>query len=197
MVYNNIQQEKYQVIGGKNMKIMNADKNQWSEIREIYLEAFPRSERKPFFAVRRSVKKGKAQMLTAVEDDVLLGFVMVIPYKDMVMVDYLAVSGKTRGRGTGSAIMQEVCGCFSDKRIVLLIEELDDHAANSGQRIARRKFYFKNGFTSSDIHITGHSGNMEVLIRGGTISKREYTELQRYALGALMFKLSGISTIDN
>lgn len=116
------------------MKIMNADKNQWSEIREIYLEAFPRSERKPFFAVRRSVKKGKAQMLTAVEDDVLLGFVMVIPYKDMVMVDYLAVSGKTRGRGTGSAIMREVCGRFSDKRIVLLIEELDDHAANSGQR---------------------------------------------------------------
>lgn len=174
------------------MKIMNADKKQWREIKEIYLEAFPKSERKPFFAVKRSVKSGKAQMLTAVEDNILQGFVMVIPYKDMAMVDYLAVSGKIRSRGTGSAIMREVCKRFSDKRIVLLIEQLDDSAANSDQRIARRKFYFKNGFTSSNVHITGHGGNMEVLIYGGTISVREYMELQRYALGRLMFSLSKI-----
>lgn len=177
------------------MKIMNADKEQWREIKEIYLEAFPKSERKPFFAVRRSVKKGKAQMLTAVDDSVLQGFVMVILYKDTVMVDYLAVSGKIRSRGTGSAIMREVCKRFSDKRIVLLIEQLDDSAANSDQRTARRKFYFKNGFTSSNIYITGRSGNMEVLIYGGTISVWEYMELQKYALGGLMFNLSRIKPL--
>ncbi len=73
------------------------------------MEAFPKAERKPFSAIRRSVNKGKALLLTAVENEVLQGFVTVIPYKNMAMVDYLAVSSKIRGRGTGSKIMQEVC----------------------------------------------------------------------------------------
>ncbi len=174
------------------MDILNAAQNQWNEIKEIYLEAFPKAERKPFFAVRHSVKKGKAQLLTAVENGSLQGFVMVIPYGSMVMVDYLAVSGKIRSHGTGSKIMQEICRRFCNKRIVLLIERLDDNAENKEQRIARRKFYFKNGFTSSDIYITGHSGNMEILNYGGTVSPQEYMDLQQHALGKLMFLMSGI-----
>ena len=126
------------------------------------------------------------------ENGRVLGFVVVIPYKNMVMVDYLAVSSKIRSRGTGSKILQEVCGRFSDQKIVLLIERLDDTAENKEQRIARRRFYFKNGFTSSDIYIAGRSGDMEILNFGGTVSKQEYMDLQQYALGKLMFRLSGI-----
>lgn len=174
------------------MDILNTNQKPWKEIKEIYLEAFPKSERKPFFTVRHSVKKGKAQLLTAMDNGILQGFVMVIPYGNMVMVDYLAVSGKIRSRGTGSNIMQEVCKRFSDKKIVLLIEKLDDNAENKEQRIARRKFYLKNGFSFSDIYITGYSGNLEVLNYGGTVSPQEYMDLQRYALGKLMFRMSGI-----
>lgn len=172
------------------MEILNAHPRQWGEIREIYLEAFPKAERKPFFAIKHSVKKGKAQLLTATEDGVLQGFVMVIPYGRLVMVDYLAVSGKIRSRGTGGKIIQEVCKRFCDQTIVLLIERLDDNAANWKQRIARRKFYIKNGFTSSDIYISGHSGNMEVLKYGQAVSPPEFLDLQKYALGRLMFLFS-------
>lgn len=126
------------------------------------------------------------------ENEVLQGFVMAIPYKNMVMVDYLAVSSKIRNCGTGSKILQEVCGRFPDKKIILLIERLDDTAENKDQRIARRKFYFKNGFTSSNIYITGRSGNMEVLKFGDPVSVEEYMDLQQYTLGKLMFWLSGI-----
>lgn len=174
------------------IEILNANQKPWKEIREIYMEAFPKAERKPFSAVRHSVNKGKAQILTAMENGRVLGFVVVIPYKNMVMVDYLAVSSKIRSRGTGSKILQEVCGRFSDQKIVLLIERLDDTAENKEQRIARRRFYFKNGFTSSDIYIAGRSGDMEILNFGGTVSKQEYMDLQQYALGKLMFRLSGI-----
>ncbi len=45
----------------------------------------------------------------------------------------------------------------------LLIEKLDEQSKNQTQRIARRKFYLKNGFTSSGIFIHGASGEMEVL----------------------------------
>ena len=174
------------------MEILNANQKPWKEIKEIYMEAFPKAERKPFFTVRRSVNKGKSLLLTAMENEVLQGFVMAIPYKNMVMVDYLAVSSKIRSRGTGSKMMQEICRYFPGERIVLLIERLDDTAENKDQRIARRRFYFKNGFTSSNIYITGRSGNMEILNFGGTVSKQEYMDLQQHALGKLMFRLSGI-----
>ena len=177
------------------MKLMEVQKEQWGEIREIYLEAFPKRERKPFPVLRRSVRRGKMKVLAAVEDGVLQGFTAVIPWRDMVMVDYLAVSHKTRGKGTGSRIMQEVCRQYAGKRVVLLIERLDDQADNSAQRIARRRFYFNNGFTSAEIFTQGGGGEMEVLVHGGTVSPQEYLGLQKYALGKLLFCLSGIKIV--
>lgn len=174
------------------MELSDINQNQWKEVKEIYLEAFPKSERKPFFTIRHSVKKGKSRILTAEENGEIQGFAIVIPYGNMVMVDYLAVSGKIRSRGTGSKIIKEVCRRFSGKKIVLLIEKPDDLAQNKEQRIARRRFYLKNGFTFSDIFITGHSGNMEILNYGSVVLPEEYMDLQKYALGKLMFMLSRI-----
>lgn len=74
------------------MEFTYADKNQWPEIKKIYLEVFPKAERKPYLSLRHSVKKGKALLMTASENNQLLGFTVLIPYQDMVMVDYLAVS---------------------------------------------------------------------------------------------------------
>ena len=177
------------------MDILNTDQKPWKKIKEIYFEAFPKAERKPFFTIRHSVKSGRLILLTAMESNELKGFIMAVPYKDTVMVDYLAVSKKTRSNGTGSKLLQEVIHLFPGKKTVLLIEELDDSASNREQRIARRNFYFKNGFSSSNIHVTGRNGHMELLNFGGKISTQEYLDLQRYALGWLMFKMSKIKPI--
>lgn len=174
------------------MKIIDVKEKQWKELREIYEEAFPKTERKPFFVVKHSVKKGKARMLIAVDRGKLQGFVMVIPYQNTAMVDYLAVSSKARGQGTGSEMIQEVCRRFSDKKIVLLIEQINSAAKNNEQREKRRKFYLQNGFYSSGIFIEGYSGTMEILNYGGIVSPQEYINLQRYALGRLMFWFSRI-----
>ena len=169
------------------MEFKSFDVKQWAEIKEIYMEAFPKRERKPFFVLKHSVKKGKAKIMVAMEKEQLLGFVVVIPYKDMVMVDYLAVSSKIRSKGTGSFILQNVCNKFEDKKIILLIECVDDAAENKEQRTARRRFYLKNGFTSSNIFIEGPSGEMEILNYGGNVSQKEYLALQEYALGKDIF----------
>ena len=162
----------------------------------LAVEAFPKRERKPYFALRHSVKTKKAVVMAATEGEQVLGFIVLIPYKDMVMADYLAVSSKVRSRGTGSYIMQNVCRQYKDKKIVLLIERLDDKAENKEQRIARRKFYLKNGFTSSDIFITGASGEMEIMNFGEKVSEEAYIDLQKYALGTVMFRLSKIKVAE-
>ena len=53
------------------MEFTLANEQQWENIKEIYLEAFPKQERKPYFMLRRSVKKGKAVVMTATEGGVL------------------------------------------------------------------------------------------------------------------------------
>ena len=178
------------------MEFTPVKESQWPQIKEIYLEAFPKRERKPYFSLRRSVKQNKAVVMAATEGGQLLGFTVLIPYQDMVMVDYLAVSSKIRSKGTGSYIMEHVCKYFSGKKVVLLIERLDDTAENREQRIARRKFYVKNGFTSSDIFISGASGEMEIMNYGGPVSQEDYMSLQKYALGNLFFRLSKIRIVD-
>ena len=79
------------------MEWTKLDANQWKEIEQIYLEAFPKRERKPFGILKRSVKRGKVKIFVVREETGLLGFTAVIPFEDMVMVDYLAVSQKSRG----------------------------------------------------------------------------------------------------
>ena len=178
------------------MEILNANQKPWKEIKEIYMEAFPKAERKPFFTVRRSVNKGKSLLLTAMENEVLQGFVMAIPYKNMVMVDYLAVSSRIRSKGTGSQLLGKAGRRYAGKKIVLLIERLDDAAENRAQRIVRRSFYLKNGFVSAGLFIDGASGEMEIMTYGGAVEREAYLRLQKHALGPLFFRLSGIKVIE-
>ncbi len=175
------------------MEFTSVKKQQWSEIKEIYMEAFPKCERKPFFLLRQSIKRKKAVLAVAAEGNQLLGFTVFVVYKDMVMIDYLAVSSKIRSRGTGSRILEHICGQFSDKKIVLLIERVDDMAENCQQRTARRRFYLKNGFTSSGIFITGAGGDMEVLNYGELFRRRNIWIYKDMRLGSCFSVCRGFS----
>ena len=174
------------------MQIEALQERDWAQVKQIYLEAFPKAEQKPFSSLKRGVKKGKLEIYAAKEGDMLLGFAVVIPYGDQVMVDYLAVNQRLRSRGTGSRILQQVCRRFSDKAVVLLIEELDEQAANHAQRVARRKFYLKNGFRSADLHPQINGSAMEVLVWGKSVTRQGYLNLQKHALGTLFYHLARI-----
>lgn len=177
------------------MELTKVSKSEWKDIKDIYVEAFPKQERKPFYMLKNSVRKGKSEIFVAKENNLLLGFIAITPYNDIVMVDYLAVSSKIRSSGTGSKILQKIFEYYQNKKIILLIERLDEKANNSQQRIARKRFYLKNGFMSSEIFINGVSGNMEVLCWGGNISADEYINAHSYSLGRLLFMLSKIKVV--
>lgn len=179
------------------MNIQTIKKNHWNEIREIYKEAFPKSEQKPFFLLKQDAKKGKVTILVAEEEGKVVGFIVTIPYKNMIMVDYLAVSSKIRSRGTGSLLLQEVCRKFSTNKILLLIEKLDDSAENIQQRISRRKFYLKNGFESANYYASIGKGIMEILDYNGTVTQEEYLDIQHYALGSLFFRLAKVEVLSD
>ncbi|WP_101877427.1 GNAT family N-acetyltransferase [Lachnoclostridium edouardi] len=172
------------------MEIKRICQSQWSDVKNIYMEAFPKAERKPFFLLKRAAQKEKSEIWVASENGVVAGFIVLIPYRDMVLVEYLAVSNKIRSKGTGSKILGEICRHYANKRILLLIEEIDEAANNLEQRIARKRFYLKNGFQASGISVRSVSGNMELLCYGSNVTEDEFIEIQAYTLGKLLFRLS-------
>ena len=52
----------------------SVEKNQWQEIRNIYIEAFPQKERKPFWVLQHSVKCGKVQIFVETVNNAVQGF---------------------------------------------------------------------------------------------------------------------------
>lgn len=176
------------------MEFTKVQTDHWKQIKEIYSEAFPKAERKPFFLLKTSKK---VQLFAAVETGSVLGFVAAIPMENLVMVDYLAVNSNIRSKGTGSFLIQELCRVYEGKKIVLLIEKLDDSSENAQQRIDRRRFYLKNGFTSSDLFVHGTSGTMEIMNFGGSVTAEEYLKLQKYALGRILFNLSKMQLVPS
>ena len=112
------------------MEIKRICQSQWNDVKNIYMVAFPKSERKPFFFLKRALQKGKSEIWVASQSDVVAGFIVLIPYHDMVLVEYLAVSNQIRSKGSGSKILGEICRQYDDKRILLLIEKIDETANN-------------------------------------------------------------------
>lgn len=67
------------------MDILNVTQKQWKEVRKIYMEAFPRPEQKPFFTIKRSVKKGKAQLMKDRTSFVIAHRLSTIHDADMIL----------------------------------------------------------------------------------------------------------------
>ena len=101
------------------MEIKKIEKSQWKEIKKIYKEAFPKNERKPFASIKRSVKRGKSEILIALENNIVAGFIMLTEYKDIVMIEYFAVSAEGRGKGVGSLMLNEIHARHKGKRTSL------------------------------------------------------------------------------
>lgn len=113
-----------------------------NKIENVYLDAFSKKERKSFSSIKKELKKNKIVIYTLNNNDNVLGFISLIPYKNLVMVDYLAINHNFRGLGSGSKNIKEI---YKEKTIVLSIEKEDDLALNKEQRIKRKSFYLKTG----------------------------------------------------
>ena len=180
--------------GGKN-EICRSRSQSVEGNKSIYMEAFPKGERKPFFVLKHSVKRRKARVFTASDENRLLGFAVAIPYQNMVMVDYLAVSGKDPEQKNGSFIMQEICQYFSDKKVVP-----PDRAAGRGSGEPGAEDRQKTVLSEKRIHLCGYCGGsrrgygdpefLEEGISGGLYAP------SKYALGRFLFSLSGMRIVE-
>jgi hypothetical protein len=75
---------------------------------------------------------------------------------------------------------------YSGNRIVLNIEELDEQEENYQQRVKRKAFYGKNGFSSSGYIVKEPGERLEMLILGGNIKKEEIQSMYKNLFGRIL-----------
>ena len=145
--------------------------------RSLYLTAFPKEERAPFFFLKARARQGRAQLLAALDGERFAGLSYIVTLEDMTYLFYLAVERELRGQGAGGAIIAALRKMYPHSRIFLSREQLDENAANLPQRIARREFYLKNGFTDMGACVQESKMTYDVMGIGGKVAPQEYDRL--------------------
>lgn len=169
---------------GTYMKIVKADSvKQLSDIEKLYLEAFPKAERKPFAMIKKLCKKGKSEMLCLESDNGdFLGLAITVLYEDLVLLDYFAISPEGRGKGTGSEALQLLKEKYTNKRFFLEIESTLDTQNCPEERIRRKNFYLRGGMSVMPFEVDLFGVTMEILTNSCTVTYEDYHGLYRSIL---------------
>lgn len=154
-----------------------------SKVRKLYLQAFPKFERLPFWYLMVKSRKKESNLYVVYDDNAYVGLLNLAYYKDIVYVYYLAIVPSQQSKGYGSEILQHLRKIYPDKRLLLNIEKVDPAADNYQQRLNRKKFYEKNGFKNTNFEIEAEEVVYEILYFGKMVSEDEYHDLFDAYLG--------------
>lgn len=172
------------------LKDLKQNKEYLNSVKELYQTAFPKAERMPFFLLYKKSQCSSVSFFAVTDDNEFCGLVYTVWYKDIVFVFYLAVSDNCRGRGLGSQILTLIKEKYSNSRLVLNIEQIDENAPNVAERKRRKEFYTKNGFFDAGYTVKEYSVVYENLCfapKDNPITKEEYENLMKSYLGKTMF----------
>lgn len=152
---------------------------QWLKIYRLYQSAFPNNEKKPFSMIRSMCKKGKSDVWYFEEGGRFVGLVITINGPDKVLLDYLAVEKKHRGKGFGSGMLRQMREQYAGKGVFLEIETVTEEAENYEERKRRKSFYLSNGMTELKVHVELFGVEMELLGYDCTLTFEEYHAFYR------------------
>lgn len=153
-------------------KIITKDFEDLDKFKQLYRTAFPKAER---VSLKYLLEKNESGRLAACYDgDVFCGFYAALTLGNITYISFLAVEDELRDRGYGSQMLEVIRSHYSTQRIILDIEAEDPSAANNDQRIRRKAFYKRNGYTESGIKCVWRGVAYEILIRNGSMTEEEF-----------------------
>lgn len=144
----------------------------YQKFNHLYRAAFPKEERIPVKDL--IMRSGDSELIACYDGETFCGFYATLTFGDLTHILFLAVDENLRDRGYGSQILGQISRRHPKNRIILDIEAEDPLAPNNGQRIKRKAFYRKNGYTESGIAYTWRKVPYQILIRNGHITEDEF-----------------------
>lgn len=145
-----------------------------SDVKNIYFESFPKTERMPFSMMVAMSKLWNTDFLSFYDDDKLCGFVYLAHNRKIVFVMFLAVDKTLHSKGYGSAILQEIQNRYPNKKIVISIEPCDNNAPDIAVRTRRKNFYLRNGYKETGYMIKLSGVVQELIVCNGEFDIKQF-----------------------
>lgn len=154
-----------------------------AKVKDLYMEAFPLEERKPFDLMENMQESGTVEILAAQDGEKFLGLAITVAYKNLVLLDYFAISENFRSGGVGTNALTLLKERYKGKKFFLEIEDPEEKTDNQEQRIRRKHFYLRNGMTRMPFLVKVAGINMEVLTHDCTLNYEEYKSVYAFGYG--------------
>lgn len=135
----------------------------WAQLYKLYLNAFPRSERKPFSIITRQYRKGIFDVWCVRQKGQFAGLAITVKSGQLVLLDYLAIKKDCRNQGIGTAVLSLLQQKYAGKDLFLEIESVYEDAPDLALRQRRKQFYLRCGMTPMGVMICLFGVNMELL----------------------------------
>lgn len=177
-------------------RVTRKDLDTYKKFRDLYFNAFPKVERRKLFLLWLSSKLGKIDIFALKDNKEFVGLLITAIEKDIVWVDYLAISPNFRGQGYGSKTLDALKDYYGDKRIFLEVETPLNEVDNYHQRLKRIDFYKQNGFSHSGLRVSCFDCDFTILSYNGAIKFHEYIKITKTTYGFLTYILSKIEKIE-
>ena len=78
----------------------------WKNIKNLYMTAFPACERKPLAVIRYKQHKKVADVWMLEDEGEFIGLAITMNGPDLVLLDYFAIDDFKRGKGYGSKALK-------------------------------------------------------------------------------------------
>lgn len=164
--------------------VLARTKEDLAVVEEIYQEAFPEVERKPFSMLVDAQKRGSVGILKIEEDKgEIIGEIILARYEDVVLLDYFAIARAFRGQGIGAQVLEKLQKRCEGERLILEIESTKVEADNLEQRLSRKAFYEHCGMHTLDYSVMVMGIEMEILTFGCAVGFEEYHAVYEQVFG--------------
>lgn len=155
----------------------------YTEFKNLYKNAFPAVEKKPFSLIEQLTAAGKAVMYAFEDNDIFLGMAVLLKSDNVLLLDYFAIASNERNKGLGGKALSLIKDLAENRKLILEIERDDVLAKNAEERRRRKAFYMKNGIKETGIFAKVYHTDFEILGYNGTVTFDEYYQTLKETLG--------------
>ncbi len=150
-----------------------------NKVKVLYLSAFPKYERLPFWVLMALHRLGRATFTAFLSGGEFCGFTYSVTVKGAHFIMFFAVEESLRFNGYGSAILSKIKSVYSSDDVVLNVEIPSEDAHNLSERLKRIEFYRKNGFFDTGYNVREVGGEFRVLATDGKFDFDAYKKVFR------------------
>lgn len=143
------------------------------EIKGLYARSFPENERIDFEKMINDTGEAR-DMLAFYDGGAFVGFACLLNSNGISHIIYLAIEEKLRSRGYGTQALITIHRFKAGHRIMVDIERQRNDCDNNEQRLRRKEFYLRNGYSETEIKYRWRDEDYEILVYGGDLPEQDY-----------------------